>query len=855
MPNRQDVRWPLSGAQSGIWFAQHLDPENPIYNAGEYIEIHGPIDPALFESALRQAVMEAESLHLRFGEDEDGPWQIIDPSSDWPFHVIDLSGEPDPREAALAWMKDDLARPVDLKRGPLFTQALFKVAPDCFLWYQRIHHIAMDGYGFSLIAKRVAQIYTSLVQGLPCDQGAFGPLHLILEEDAAYRASEQFERDRQFWLERFADRPEVVSLADRAQRTSRSFLRRTAYLPPSALERLHATARNAGVSWPDVVISATAAYIHRLTGARDVILGLPMMCRLGSVSLRIPGMVMNVLPVRLSMRPDMSLSELVRQVSQEIREVRGHQHYRHEDLRRDLKLVGENRRLFGPLINVMPFDYHLSFAGHRATTHNLSAGPVDDLSINVYDRADGKGMRIDLDANPAVYSADDLEVHRQRFIRFLETISAADLHEPIGRLELLLPEERHRVSVEWNDTAHAVPEANLPEQFQAQVARSPEATAVVFEDAALRYAELNARANRLAHLLIAQGVGPEQIVALALPRSIEMVVGLLAVLKAGAAYLPLDPDYPADRLAFMLEDARPVCMITSAKVVSKLPDASAMPQIVLDEPDTVERLGRYPDTDPGDSDRIRPLSPLNPAYVIYTSGSTGRPKGVVVPYESLNNFLAAMQEQFHLEQQDRFLAVTTIAFDIAALEMFLPLLKGAGLVIARKESIQDPSVLTKMIEDTGATIMQATPSLWHALVENHPESLRGLRVLVGGEALPGSLMLALQRLDCRITNLYGPTETTIWSTAATLDDAHTETPPIGRPIWNTRVYVLDSSLQPVPPGVVGELYIAGSGLARGYLNRPGLTAERFVADPFGPPGSRMYRTGDLARWRADGTLD
>lgn len=855
MENRHDVRWSLTGAQSGIWFAQKLDVENPIYNTGEYIEIQGPVDPQRFEAALRQAVTEAESLHVRFGEDHDGPWQIIDPSVDWPLHHLDVSQESDPLEAAQRWMQDDLAQPVDLRHGPLFTEALFKVAEDRFFWYQRIHHIAMDGFGFSLLAQRVAKIYTALMSDRAVEDGTFGSLCSILEEDKRYRASEQYESDRSFWLERFADEPEVVSLADRAPRTSRSFLRRTAYLAHSSATRLKAAATQMTTSWPDVVIAATAVYVHRLTGSQDVVLGLPMMSRLGSVSLRIPSMVMNLVPLRLSVQPDMSLAELAVQVSKEIRQVRRHQGYRHEELRRDLKLLGDNRRLFGPQINIMPFDYGLNFAGHRAISHNLSAGPVDDLAINVYDKSDGSGVRIDVDANPAVYSEADHAAHQRRFLRFLETVATADPNVSIGELELLLPEERQQVLVDWNATAQTVSPAGVVELFEAQALKAPQAVAVQCGEASLTYAELDASANRLARLLIGQGVGAERIVALALPRSVEMVIAMLAVLKAGAAYLPLDPDYPSDRIAYTMEDAKPACLITSAQVASNLPPIDSVTMIVLDVEETIEKLEQCSADGIRDEERIERRSPFHPAYVIYTSGSTGRPKGVVIPYAALTNFLLSMQDRFQLQVQDRLLAVTTVAFDISALEIYLPLISGASVAIAPKLVIQEPTALAQMIAQTGSTLMQATPTLWQALVSNSPEALRGLRVLVGGEALPSALLTALQDLDCQITNLYGPTETTIWSTAATLEVKSAGTPPIGRPIWNTQVYILDSGLQPVPQGVVGDLYIAGAGLARGYWDRPGLTAERFVADPFGAPGSRMYRTGDLAKWLADGTLD
>ncbi|MCM3186402.1 amino acid adenylation domain-containing protein [Priestia megaterium] len=850
----QKTRWALSGAQSGIWFAQKLEPENPIYNTGEYIEINGPIEREYFEIALRQAIKESDTLHVRFGEDQSGPWQVIDPPADFPLHFIDVSTEENPEQVAKAWMKKDLSCPINLQNEALFNQALFKVASNRFFWYQRIHHIVMDAFGFSLIAQRVSTIYTALVGKHSYDKGVFHPLHPVLEEDRIYRNSEKFEQDRQFWLDRFSDHPEVVSLAERAPRTSKSFLQQTGYLSPPMTESLYIAARRFKGSWHELIIAATAVYINRLTGAEDVILSLPMMGRLGSKSLNAPGMVMNLLPLRLAVRPNMSFTELLNQISKEIRDVRRHQKYRHEEMRRDLRLIGDNQRLFGPQINVMPFEYGLDFGGSKGITHKLSTGPVDDLSINVYNQSNGNGLRIDIDANPQVYSNEELKIHHNRFVRLLEKIATNENDLPIGNIELLLSEEKKKVLLDWNNTIQALSSVNLPTLFENQVDTNPASTALVYQDHALSYKDLNKKVNRLAHLLINQGIGPEKFVALAFPRSADMVIAMLAVLKTGAAYLPIDPDYPADRIEFMLNDAQPVCMITSKAVDLQISNNNTK-VIVLDDPDTDLILNKYPDENVKNTQVNGVLSPLNPAYMIYTSGSTGKPKGVVIPSESLINFLLSMQNQFGLTLQDRLLAVTTIAFDISVLEIFLPLVSGASCLIATKETVQDPKALTDMLHQNDITIMQATPTLWHALVTNYPSQLQGLRVLVGGEALPISLKHTLHDLGCEVTNLYGPTETTIWSSSAILDAEQQGTPSIGYPIWNTQMYVLDKGLHPVPEGVVGDLYIAGTGLARGYLGRPDLTAERFVANPYGPKGSRMYRTGDLVRWRENGSLE
>ncbi|MFA1715095.1 amino acid adenylation domain-containing protein [Peribacillus frigoritolerans] len=851
----QDVRWQLSGAQSGIWFAQQLEPDNPIYNTGEYIEIDGRINIDHFEQALKQAVMEAEFLHVRFGEDHNGPFQVSRKPGEVPFEFIDVSGEENPREKAIQWMKKDLAQPIDLKNEPLFNQALFKVNSDRYFWYQRIHHIVMDAFGFSLISQRVAKLYTAFQKGQYLEEGAFAPLRLLLEEDKAYRKSEKFESDRQFWQDRFADQPEVMSLADRAPRTSKGFISQTGYLSSAATLSLKANAHTYSGSWHEVVIAVTAVYVNRLTGSEDVILSLPMMGRLGSSSLNIPSMVMNLLPLRLSVKPEMSFQELVKQVSKEVRTIRRHQNYRHEELRRDLKLLGDNQRLFGPQINVMPFDYGLDFSGNKAITHKLATGPVDDLSINIYDKSDGNGLRIDLDANPEVYTNEDLSIHHKRFLSFLEKVAAAENVQSIGEIDLLLPEEQGQVLHQWNWTDEELPSMLLPKLFEDQVSKTPDLTAVMDEHAVLSYTDLNKRANRLSHLLLEKGIGPEKFVAIALNRSVDMVISMLAVLKTGAAYLPIDPDYPTDRIDFMLNDARPSSIITSKELSTKLSGVHGAERIVLDEEETIIEIGSYPDINVEAEKRMGSVSPLNPAYMIYTSGSTGKPKGVLIQSASLINFLCSMQSQFSLKHQDRLLAVTTIAFDISGLEIFLPLLNGASCVIAAKETIQDPKTLSDMIVHHDISIMQATPTLWHSLVTNYPDVIKNLRVLVGGEALSISLTNALHGLGCEVTNLYGPTETTIWSSSITLDPHQSGMPSIGKPIWNTRLYVLDAALKPVPKGTVGELYIAGTGLARGYLGRPDLTAERFVANPYGSKGSRMYRTGDLVRWREDGSLD
>ncbi|MGH3702663.1 MAG: condensation domain-containing protein, partial [Pseudonocardiaceae bacterium] len=522
---------PLSAAQREIWFAeQRLNTANRVYKLGEYIEIYGPIDPVLFEAALWRVVGEVDALHVRFVEGSDGPRQVVEPLLEWLMPMVDVSEKPDPRTAAQAWMAADVARPIDLTRGPLFSYALIKLRPDRFLWYQGYHHIVMDMFGFSLIARRVAEIYTALAQGLACDENIFGPLRQLLDSDSAYRASERFARDQEYWTKRFADRPEPTRLIGRSSGTPEIFVHRTTCLSPSTVDRLRVAARQAGVRWSRIVIAATAVYAHRLTGARDVVVGLPVTARQDPVLKRVPGMVSNVLPLRLSVRPDMSPSELIGQTEEEVRQVLAHQRYRGEDLHRDLGLPGNIGTSFTPIINIMSFDYDLHFAGYRSAAHNLSLGLIGDLSIIVCDRRDSSGLRISLQAHPEVCGAEDLAAHQQRFLRLLEAV-VADPDTPLSRIDLLTPEERHQLLVEYNTTAVPVPATSLPVLFHTQVQATPDAIAVVCGDTTLTYTQLNTRANQLAHVLIARGVGRECAVAVLVERSVDLVVSILAVVK------------------------------------------------------------------------------------------------------------------------------------------------------------------------------------------------------------------------------------------------------------------------------------------------------------------------------------
>ncbi|MFF3504787.1 amino acid adenylation domain-containing protein [Streptomyces sp. NPDC003247] len=863
-PDPTETVLPLTAAQSGMWFAQALDPLSPAQNTAECLHLDGPLDARAFAQALRRVAEEAESLRVRVEDTADGPRQHLVPDVELPLTVLDLrdaagtddaegrgdaEATGDAEERAEAWMRADLARPFDLAAGPLFRHALIRVGDERWLWYQRIHHLVMDGFGYSLLVRRTAEVYSALVRGEEPPARTFGRLADLVADDAAYRSSETFAADREHWARAFADRPEAPRLAGRGALPSRTFHRRTAHLAPDVTDGLRDLAARLRATWPDVLIAAQALYTARATARTDVVLGLPLMGRMGSVALRVPGMVMNVLPLRLSVTPEATFADLVRQVVLGIREVRRHQRYRYEDIRRDLGLLGEQRGLVGPLVNVMPFDYGVDFAGTPARARNLSAGPVDDLTVNVYDRADGRGLRVDHDGNPALYDEDALTAHQDRFLRLVERLTAADPHGPLAAHPIATPAERALVVEEFNRTDHPVPPTTLIGPIESQAARTPDATALVYGGTQLTYAELDVRANRLAHHLQGLGAGPGAVVAVSVPRSVELVVALLAILKAGAAYLPLDPDYPAPRLAYMLDDAAPVCAV--ADRADRLPPDTRTPVVVLDGLDVSGRPAVPP---------ARALTPAHPAYVIYTSGSTGRPKGVVVPHRAIDNRLRWMQHAYRLTAGDRVLQKTPSSFDVSVWEFFWPLREGATLVVAEPGAHKDPDRLARLIREQSVTTCHFVPSMLQVfLTAPGAGGCRAVlrRVFCSGEALPRETANAFGRAlpGVALHNLYGPTEAAVDVSHHTCAPEGTGAVPIGRPVWNTRLYVLDAALQPCPPGVPGELFLAGVQLADGYLNRPELTASRFVDDPFGPPGGRMYRTGDVARWTPDGEVE
>jgi amino acid adenylation domain-containing protein len=572
---------------------------------------------------------------------------------------------------------------------------------------------------------------------------------------------------------------------------------------------------------------------------------------------RVVGMASNIVPLRLYVDPDVSLRALLKQVGRRVRDALRHQRYWTSELRRDLGLTPDQPPFYGSLVNFRPIDEDFDFAGVAIQKHDLSEPRIEDFMIVMHVGGPAADLRLYLNANERHYDEKTLAAHGDRFLQLIDELAdgCRRLDQPVRQLEVLPEAERRRVLVEWNATEAAYPQDKcVHELFEAQAERTPEAVAVEFEDQKLSYGELNAQANRLAHHLRGLGVKPDGRVAICSDRSFEMIVGILAILKAGGAYVPLDPAYPAARLAFMLEDSGPAALLADGAGRAALAGcAIKAPMIDLGD------AAQWASEPAANLDcAALGLTPRHLAYVIYTSGSTGKPKGVMIEHRGVVNVLDSMRLLIRMRPSDRVLTLTTPAFDIAALEIFMPLLWGANLVLSGLPTSTDPIRLMERLSSHSITIFQATPATWRLLLESGWKGETSLKALCGGEILPTGLAAQLHGRTAEIWNLYGPTETTIWSSAQLFWSplSKSSTIPIGGPISNTQIYILDAHGAPVPIGVTGELYIGGAGVARGYLNRPGLTAERFLPDPFaGKAGARMFRTGDMGRWLSDGAIE
>ncbi|WP_175999805.1 non-ribosomal peptide synthetase/type I polyketide synthase [Burkholderia vietnamiensis] len=835
----------LSEAQRQLWVLSEIDPEGSLaYNVNTTLELKGRLDEAAMRAAVQSLVDRHEALRTTILPDGSG--QIVHPSLTLALPLIDRDQD--------AWRQQESRQPFDLVNGPLFRAALVRMDDEHHLLVMTAHHIVCDGSTFGVLLEDLARAYAGAAPDA-------APLQFreYLKTLDAQRHSPETKANRDYWLAQCARAVEPLSLpVDYPRPAVKTFhgARVSLHLDAAAAAALRTVARQNGCTLYMVLLAGFNLFLHRVAGQQDIVTGIPVTGRSVAGSERVAGYCTHLLPLRSTLPDGASVASFLAATRQNLLDALEHQDYPFAELVRE---IGAQRDLnAAPLVSAV---FNLEPVSALPELPGLTVGLVAplirytafDLNVNVLDAGDE--LLIDCDYNTDLFD----ERTAQRFLGIYETLltaAAADASAAVARLPLTSDAERALVTVEWNRTdvdfgdAAAQP---LHRLFEQQVERTPDAVAAVYDGAALTYAELNARANRLAHRLIALGVAPDTLVGVAMERSLDMIVALLAILKAGGAYVPVDPDYPAERVRFMIDHAQLRWLLTQQHLLAALPDTGA--QAIVVDRDKLD-LDAVPTSNPTPE-----LNGDNLAYMIYTSGSTGRPKGALNTHRAIVNRILWMQHAYALDADDAVLQKTPFSFDVSVWEFFWPLVTGARLVFARPGGQRETDYLVELIERERITTLHFVPSMLRAFLDHpqldaHCASLR--RVVCSGEALPHDLQQhCFERLDVKLYNLYGPTEAAVDVTAweCRRDDPQ-RIVPIGRPIANTRIYIVDAQLQPTPIGVPGELLIGGTPVGRGYYNEPDLSAEKFIADPFSDgPHARLYRTGDLARYRADGNIE
>ncbi|GAA2487491.1 amino acid adenylation domain-containing protein [Streptomyces gobitricini] len=848
---------PLTAGQKDIWFDEKLSGGGATYNTAIYWDIRGPLDGRLFRAALERLVEESECLRARFTDVDGEPRQFVEPlaAADIPLTVTDVSGAGDPAAAAREAIRADLRVPLAPAADPyvpLFRLSVFTLAEDRTFFCLLNHHLVSDGFSYVIYWQRLSAIYEAMLAGTSLDEGRFPPLSTLIEAEAAYGDSPRAERDRAYWEERFADRPEPVSLATRDAEPAQAFRREETVLPERTADRLRTVAWDARVTWQTVLVAALGAYTRRMAGTDDVILSLPVTARVGGTMQGIPGMVVNYVPLRLPVTPGMTRDDLLTSTYQAFSQALRHQRHRVSRIRRAMGLASDDRRPFGPFINMMPQIEDLAIGPCAATLYSPSTGLVDDLEFTVADKgADGIG--IDLSGNESRYGQDEVRAHLSRFVDYLDRFVTMAAEAPLDALGLLAPGEAELLDAALTGPVRAEPYRGVVERVRDHAAALPDAPAVTDDGGTLTYAQLAGRASALSRRLT-DGTGP---VALLTEPGRDFVTAELGVLGSGRAFLPLDPRAPLARLGGLLTDSGATCVLADATHHALARQAAGgLPVLLLDG-----------SQDPADD--LAPVTggPLDLAYVIYTSGSTGKPKGAMVQRGGMINHLLAKVEELGLDHTDALVHNAPVTFDVTVWQTLTALLVGGRVRAVSRDAAADPDALFGVIADERLTVLEVVPSLLRATLDawdttGSAPGLPALRWMISnGEALPADLCTRwfARHPHIPLANVYGPTEcsddvTHAYARTAADVRADDASMPIGRPLRNTRLYVLGDDLRPVPRGVLGELFIAGAGVGRGYLGDPGRTATTFVPDPFAGDGTRMYRTGDQVVLLGDGQL-
>ena len=839
---------PLSFAQQRLWFLDQLEDGNVAYNVPSAIRLKGKLDLDTLEAALNDVVARHESLRTIFGQDENGPVQIIAPELTLALLRVDMSGI---QAGKIAAELTHLARePFDLAHGPLLRLHALRIAADEHIVALVIHHIIADAWSLNILFGELMSCYDARQRGeaanLPALPVQFADFAIWQRN---WLTGTELERQLEFWKTILVGAPAAITLpTDRphppAQSYNGAIISRT--LGAELGTRLEALARQHHATLFMTLLAAFDVLLARYSGEDDIVVGTPIAGRNRSETEGLIGFFLNTLCLRADLSENPSFSDLLQQVSRNTLNAYAHQDLPFESLVEALKPPRDTSRT--PLFQVLFTLQNSPATAKKFDDLQLEGVQLNqntakfELSLGVQETPDG--LLAGFEYNTDLFDRDTIEVMFDHFERILTGI-VANPGCAVRDLPMLAADEEQALLSDRNATAQSYPrEQTLHELFATQVRERPDAEAVVCAGQSLSYAELNRQVHKLARCLRELGAGPDTPVALCTERSLDMVTGVLGILKAGAAYVPLDPAYPAERIAYMLEDSSAPILVTQAALLAEMP-TDGIATVCIDQlPDNAAAAGDDLPDNGVDGSAL--------AYIIYTSGSTGKPKGVQLEHKSVINFLTSMAKTPGFSNSDRLLAVTTLCFDISVLELLLPLTTGGTVVVATRDESVDGYALGKLIRAARITVMQATPATWRMLIQAEWAGNRELKVLCGGEALDRELAANLHQLSAGVWNMYGPTETTIWSSCHLYKPADAVIS-VGKPIGNTQFYILDNRQRPVPAGVSGELYIGGDGVARGYRERPELTAERFLDNPF-RRGERMYRTGDLARFLKNGQV-
>ncbi len=866
----RDEKLSLSYAQQRLWFLEQLKPDTCVNNIPVAFYLKGSLNVAALEQSLAEIVRRHEVLRTTFQMVDGRAVQVISPDLTLTLLVIDLQEftETEREVEAQRLTVEEAQQPFNLATGPLLRVKLLRLAKEEYVFMVTMHHIVSDGWSLNVLFQELTVLYTAFSNNKPsplCDLSIQYADFAVWQSE--WMSGNILETQLSYWKQQLNASTPVLELPTDKARTpvqtyqgAKQFLK----LPKNLSDSLKTLSQQEGVTLFMTLLAAFKILLYRYTSQEDIIVGSAIAGRNRSETKGLIGCFVNTLAFRTDLRDNPSFRKFLTQVREVAINAYSHQDLPFEKLVKELQIERDLSRT--PLFQVM-------FALQKTVMQSLELSGLTLIPLEVHNgtaqfdltlelEETSKGISGWFEYNTDLFHAATIARMVNHFQTLLEGI-VANPHQRLLDLPLLTELERDRLLVEWNHTQTNYPrETCIHQLFEAQVERTPDAVAVVFSEQQLTYRELNVRANKVAHYLQTLGVGPEVLVGICVERSLLMMVGLLGILKAGGAYVPLDPQLPQERLVLMLNDSQLPILLTTQNLVAQLPEH----EVRLVCLDTDFRSIALESQD----NPISGVKSDNLAYVIYTSGSTGQPKGVEISHQSATNFLNSMQQQPGLTAADILLAVTTISFDIAVLELYLPLIVGAKVVLVSREVASDGTQLLAQLVKSGATVMQATPATWRLLLASGWSDTPRLKILCGGEALPQELANQLLEKSTCVWNLYGPTETTVWSTVYKVEADRTKdtTSSIGRPIANTQIYLLDTHLQPVPIGVAGELHIGGAGLARGYLHRIELTQQKFIPNPFFKSDEleenssiqnskfhRLYKTGDLARYLPDGNIE